>query len=69
MECKTNAWLERTRACLEVMGDNQKKFEAMDLESNREQINVAEEHQEICSKVDAVEIIGQNRFGLGKNFS
>jgi hypothetical protein len=31
MECKMNAWLYGTRACLEVMGDNLEKFEAMDL--------------------------------------
>lgn len=53
-----NVWLEGTKVCLEVTGNNQEKFEAMDLESNREETEAVEDHQEVCNKEAAAEIIG-----------
>jgi hypothetical protein len=44
------AWLEGTMVCLEGIGGNQEKFEAMDLEANTEEIVVVVEHQEARSE-------------------
>jgi hypothetical protein len=43
-ECKINAWLGRTKACLEGMAVIQEKFEATDPETSTEGIEAVENH-------------------------